>query len=268
MNKKLSALLARPDIWQASASLQQTHGLATGYPALDDSLHQGGWPLAAMTELLCDHSGIGELQVLLPTLIQYARQKRKLVFVSPPYMPYAPALKNAGISLTQIVIVQTRSAVEQLWAVDQLLRGDIAGAVLCWLADGAANHSQLRKLQLAAQASRGMIVLFRSTRTAAEASPAALRIALSPTHGSCRLHILKQRGGKAGQIVDIAYPDDLIQGNITLSDLPVHKPIYKSAHSIMQHSSSEPWDFTTPFSDEPFDTFLDKSRSDLDNILH
>ena len=225
MNQNLSTLLARSDIWRASTSPPQTHGLATGYPALDRSLHQGGWPTGAITELLCDDTGSGELQLLLPALTQYAQQGRKLIFVSPPYLPYAPALQRAGIPLTQVVMVRARSTPEQLWAAGQLLRADIAGAVLCWLADEAVKHVQLRKLQLAAQTGPGLAVLFRSSRVATDASPAALRIALSATRHSCRLHIIKQRGGWAGQIVNIDRPEGLVQGNIPVADLPVHQAI-------------------------------------------
>ncbi len=272
MNKNLSALLARPDIWQASASSQQTHGLDTGYPALNKDLHQGGWPPGAVIELLSDEFGIGELNVLLPTLVQCARQNQKLVFVSPPYMPYAPAFRDTGIPPEQVVVIQTRSAIEQLWAVEQLLRGDVAGAVLCWLAHGAANHHQLRKLQLAAQASRGMAVLFRPARSAAEASPAALRITLSPTPVACRLHILKQRGGWAGQVVDIAYPNDLTQAQIPGADLPVHRPVsspaQKPLNKFMAPDFDEQGGWTTYLLDEQFDVFPDKSHPEIDNILH
>ena len=251
-NKKLSALLTRPDIWQGSTSPQRNHGLPTGYPALDKALHQGGWPVGAITELLCDHSGIGELQLLLPTLAQYARQKRNLIFVSPPYIPYAPALQDAGISPAQIVIVQTRSTIEQLWAVGQLLQSGAAGAVLTWLTHGPVNHHQLRKLQLAAQESHSLAVLFRPGITAAEASPAALRITVSPGQRGYQLHIIKQRGGWAGQIVDITRPDGLIQQHIRTADLPVHQPL--------QNQSDNPWPLTRPLLDTP--------SSVVENTLH
>lgn len=264
MNKKLSALLVRPDIWQASASPRQACGVSTGYPALDENLHQGGWPMGAVTELLCDHTGIGELKILLPALAQYTQQGRKLVFVSPPYIPYAPALQYAGILLNQVVIVQVRSVIEQLWAVNQLLQADIAGAVLTWLADGTAKHNQLRKLQLAAQASRGLAILFRPSRAATEASPAALRIALTPTQKTCRLHILKQRGGWPGQIIDINHANALIQPAIPAADLPVHQPVQ---HSI-QHWPDEQQTFAPAFLDEQPDTLPNRRYSDTSSTLH
>jgi hypothetical protein len=281
MNKKLSILLARPDIWQASASPQQSGGLSTGYPLLDQSLHLGGWPVSAITELLCDHSGIGELEILLPTLAQYASQNRKLVLIAPPYIPYAPALQSSGIALEQVLVIQTPSRAEQLWAFDQLLRADVVGAVLCWL-DSRVKHQQLRKLQLAAQLSHSMAVLFRPTRSASEASPAALRIALSPTprasHAakSCRLHILKQRGGWAGQIVDIPRPNKLLEMRVSASGLPVHIPgnslqdgsEYSPNHKAPSQNIDMHWDFEAHFPNNPFDLSPDKTHSEIDNTLH
>ncbi|MBV1930791.1 MAG: translesion DNA synthesis-associated protein ImuA [Porticoccaceae bacterium] len=294
MNKKLSALLSRPDIWQGSALPQQSHSISTGYPTLDKSLHQGGWPVGAITELLSDNNGIGELQVVLPVLTQYARQTRKLVFVSPPYIPYAPALFNNDIALEQIIVIKTLSTTEQLWALEQLLRADIAGAVLCWLTDKAVDHRQLRKLQLTAQASRGIAVLFRPTQTAAEASPAALRIALSPTVPStvppilppslspiwsptsvassvtqaCRLHILKQRGGWAGQVLDIPRPRHLLETTIAASSLPVHRPARQSTQQSAGKYADIQEDFSAYFSDQPFDTAPDTLLPEADYILH
>lgn len=224
MNAELSSLLQRPDVWQASAPLRKLHGLATGHRELDEQLHQGGWPLGAITELLCDHAGIGELQVLMPALAALSRQARKLVFIAPPRLLYAPALHRQGVDLAQVVLIRARTPAEQFWAAGQVLRADIAGALLLWPAGGAVTQPQLRKLQLAAQDSRGIAVVFRPTQAAAEASPAALRITLYPTLGACQLGILKQRGGRAGQRLSIARSDYLTQADISGPDLPVHEP--------------------------------------------
>lgn len=272
MSKNLSALLARPDIWQASSPRQQSPGLGaslnTGYKALNQVLHQGGWPRGAITEILCDQRGIGELEILLPTLAEYTGQKQKVVFISPPCIPYAPALDQAGIDPRQLVVIQAQSSTEQLWAADQLLQADVAGAVLCWLNDANTKQAQLRKLQLAAQASHGLSVLFRPSHCAAEASPAALRIELSAqaaTEPACHLHILKQRGGWAGQTLTLPRPSELLTKNVSASMLPVH-----------QHNNEAPEqnlevlvDFETLFPDSPLApaTATEKS-SEVSGTLH
>jgi len=220
----LASLLGRPDVWQASAAIRKPVGIPTGHSALDAQLHQGGWPLGAITELLSDHSGSGELQILMPALARLSRQGRKLMFINPPFLPYAPGLHRQGVDLAQLVLIQTHDLAEQVWAASQTLRADSSGALLLWPARGAITHPQLRKLQLAAQSSRSMAVVFRPTRASAATSPAALRLAISPAPGVCHLHILKQHGGWAGQSVAIAGPDGLRHTHRAARDLPVHLP--------------------------------------------
>ena len=254
MSKNLSALLTRPDIWQASSPRQQGTGLNsalnTGYSALNRALHQGGWPLGAMTEILCDQRGIGELELLLPSLTECTSRHRKVVFISPPCIPYAPALTQAGIDPRQLVVIQAQSSTEQLWAADQLLRADVTGAVLCWLNDATIKQGQLRKLQLAAQASHGLSILFRPSHCAAEASPAALRIELSAqtaAEAACHLHILKQRGGWAGQTLTLLRPAALQTKNVSASMLPVHQQNTKTS----EQSTEMLFDFETLFPGNP-----------------
>lgn len=251
MQKKLSTLLNRPDIWQGSTSSTSEPGLATGYAALDKALHRHGWPTHAIVELLCDHTGIGELQILLPALAKYTQQQRQLVFISPPHQPYAPALHGAGVLASQTVVIQAVSTDERLWAADQLLRTHITSGVVIWLTS-PVKHQQLRKLQLAAQANKGLTVLLRPRFAARETSPAALRIDLSATTQTCVLHILKQRGGLAGQIIKLKRPETLITPYMPVPDLPVHAP----ARDAQTKNLARP-------------TLLPADRStDTDNVLH
>ena len=272
MSKNLSALLARPDIWQASSSRQQGPGsgsaLSTGYKALNRALHQGGWPLGAMTEILCDQRGIGELELLLPALAEYTCQHQKVVFISPPCIPYAPALHQAGIDPRHLVVIQTPDSIEQLWAADQLLRTGVTGAVLCWLNDATIRPGQLRKLQLAAQASHGLNVLFRPSHCAAEASPAALRIELSApsaTGLACHLHILKQPGGWGGQTLTLPRPAELLTRNVPASMLPVHQHNSKTS----EQSTEALFDFETLFPDSPLaSAAVAEKPSKISGTLH
>ncbi len=224
MNHKLATLLNRPDIWQASAANSQVHSLATGYPQLDHSLHHKGWPLGAITELLGSHKGTGEMHLLMPALARISQQNRWIVLVSPPCLPYATSLQQQGLSLHRILLLQPRNPVDQLWAIEQVLRSGSSGALLSWLHTSAVTHTGLRKLQLAAQAGGNLAVLFRPDRAAHQPSPAALRIACATTPETCHLRILKQRGGWSGQTLHIPKPDILTREAIPNHQLPVHKP--------------------------------------------
>jgi len=74
------------------------------------------------------------------------------------------------------------------------LRSGQCAAVLLW-ADRVPVPSQ-RRLQLAAESSACMAVLFRSARALGEHSVAALRLHLSSSGQGLRIHILKNRGGQ------------------------------------------------------------------------
>jgi hypothetical protein len=79
-----------------------------------------------------------------------------------------------------------------VWAAEQLLR-EGAAAVLLWSAVQQARA--LRRLQLAAETGGACAFLYRSPSTLRNASPAALRIALSAAGEDVRVDIVKVRGG-------------------------------------------------------------------------
>lgn len=193
----LDALLERADIWRGGhPSLRDKattpSSLSSGIEALDTELPDGGWPLGALTELLSDHHGIGELGLLMPVLASLSRAGRWIAWVSPPYLPYAPALVSAGLDLARVLIVQPRHADDALWALEQLLRSGICGAALAWPA--AIDTRRLRRLQLAAETGGAMGVMFRPLAAGRESAPSALRLRLEPAKDELIVHILKRRG--------------------------------------------------------------------------
>jgi hypothetical protein len=173
--------------------------LASGFAALDALLPGGGWPLPALTEVLCDDEGIGALRLLLPALAALSRRGQWLIWISPPHIPYAPALAAAGVDLARLLIVEADAAAERrdgeerLWAFEQALRFPDCGAALAWLA--TVDSLRLRRLQLACEAGQSLGVMFRPSRHAAEASPASLRLKLTPAApGTLEVDVLKCRG--------------------------------------------------------------------------
>jgi protein ImuA len=190
----LAAELQRhPGIWRGSDIARiACPGIATGFAALDAELPGGGWPCAALTEILPQHEGIGELRILGPALAQLAAQGKFIAWIAPPYLPYAPALAAAGIGLERVLIVKTSRDGDSLWAAEQALRSAACGGVLAWPRE--IRFAQLRRLQLAAEGGRCLAVLFRPTEAAREPSPAVLRIALATSAGGLALSILKRRG--------------------------------------------------------------------------
>lgn len=202
------ALLNHPALWRG-IDLAHTRfaGVPSGSAALDAELPGGGWPVGALTEILPAHEGIGELRLLGTALAALSAQGQHLVWVAPPYRPYAPALAAAGIDMARLLVVRTRSERDTLWALEQALASNTCGAVLAWLpAARASQHAagsslsvarypEFRRLQLAAERGQSLAFLFRPPECENQSSPAALRIALDSADGGLAVRLFKRRGG-------------------------------------------------------------------------
>jgi cell division inhibitor SulA len=146
-----------------------------------------------LTELLPARSGVGELALLLPALARLSTDELAwLVFVAPPYLLYAPALEEGGVALTRLLIASAPGR-NAAWACERALGSDGVGAVVAWLPD--ANATLLRRLQLAAEASRTLLFVFRPASCARHSSPAQLRLTLEGEGGQLLVRLLKRRGG-------------------------------------------------------------------------
>ena len=193
MNSQLQTLLKNnPRIWRAKdAGRYQVAGTPTGFVELDAILPGGGWPASAVLELVVPQSGIGELRLLLPLMRRMTQQKRWIVWVSPPYIAYAPALERAGIDMSYVVVIQAdHSCKDTLWSIEKALQSKACALVLAWL--NRLSHGAIRRLQLAAETGHSLAVLFRQHND--RHSPAALRVRLHPSAAGVDVEVLKARG--------------------------------------------------------------------------
>lgn len=192
----LAKILQRQSVWRGGApSGAAAQAAPTGYAALDAVLPGGGWPVGGLAELLCDAEGVGELQVVLPALAALTAAGHRVAWLAPPYLPYAPALKAAGVRLAGLTVVRAPGRRDALWAAEQALRSGAFHALLLWLP--RASYAELRRLAVAAQAGPGFALAFRPPEAGCESSPAVLRMALEPAAeaaGHPALRILKRRG--------------------------------------------------------------------------
>lgn len=189
----IDALLHQRRIWRGRPADLPPGSQPTGYAGLDAALPAGGWPDAALVEILIPADGVGELQMLWPTLARLSQAGERIVLVAPPYLPFAPAWQCAGVDLRHLQIVQVETPRDALWATEQCLRSGSCGAVLCWPRD--VDDRALRRLQVAAESGRSLAFATRSLDAAQHASPAALRIAIDAEPAQWR--VLKCRGGLA-----------------------------------------------------------------------
>jgi hypothetical protein len=194
MNASLDLVLQHPGIWRGDQLAQSgVEALPTGFAELDEQLPGGGWPRGALTEILLEREGIGELRLLLPALARVSEQSEWQAWVDPPHVPYAPALAVAGVKLKQLLVAKPQSDADAWWTAEQALRSGACSAVLAWLS--MPDERRMRRLQLGAESGRAWGVLFRSASAAQERSTAALRLRLEATANGLAVHILKRRGG-------------------------------------------------------------------------
>ena len=186
----LDTLFNGGQVWKGRPAPAHVSTQPTGHAALDAALPAGGWPEAALTEILIAGQGVGELQLVWPTLARLTAAGERVVLVAPPAIPYPQAWQNAGVDLRQLSIIQASDR-EALWAAEQCLRSGSCGAVLCW--PKQADDRALRRLQVAAETGQTLVFAYRASQEALNPSPAALRIAIDAR--PAQLRVLKCRGG-------------------------------------------------------------------------
>jgi hypothetical protein len=170
---------------------------ATGCAALDTVLPHGGWQSGTIVELMPIQIGVGEFQLLMPALARISNSDLHIALISPPYIPFAPALQRHGVRLERLLVVNAEKNADALWAAEQTLRCKSFGAVVAW--PEAIRDRDIRRLQLAAEAGRSVGFLYRPPVAAIDASPAAVRLKLQrEASGHLQIDVLKCRGARSG----------------------------------------------------------------------
>jgi hypothetical protein len=176
--------------------------IPSGCKPLDSVLPGGGWQSGTVVELMPNQIGIGELRLLMPALARMTQSERHIAFISPPYIPFAPALSQHGIRLERLLVIKPQSIKDMLWCIEQTLRCKSFGAVLAW--PTVLVDRETRRLQLAAEAGASIGFIYRSMHAARETSPAAVRLCLErKEQDSLNIHVLKCRGTRAGMKIEV-----------------------------------------------------------------
>lgn len=199
----LEQLLQNPRVWRGAAhAVPGVSGLSSGYEKLDRHLPGGGWPLQALTEILTEEYGVGELQLLMPALARLSAEDPLtdlgepgwIAWIAPPFQPYPPALKEWGINLSRLLIVRPKSDGDILWSAEQALSSGTCAAVLLW--PPLLSDQDSRRLQLAAEKGESWAVAFRPRAARRQPSAAALRIEMHADEAGTHLEIFKSRGSR------------------------------------------------------------------------
>jgi protein ImuA len=225
----------------------------TGFAALSTQLPGGGWPLGVLIDLLVQQHGIGELRLLRPALAGLG--KRPIVLLQPPHAPQALALAALGLDPSQLIWIRTGGAdattgtvsggsgsrtgagggngsrsrtgtgksSDALWAAEQVLRSGCCGALLLW--QNHARGETLRRLHLAAQSGDTLFCMLRPLTAAQEASPAPLRLSITPAAGGMNIGFVKRRGPQRETPLFLPLTPSLLQRHAPLdSNTPAAAP--------------------------------------------
>ena len=191
-------LHGNPNLWRGcDMAGQGCHGRSTGFPQLDDILPGRGWPDRGLVEIISPCWGMGELQLLIPLMRSIVEQGKWILWISPPYLLYAPALVQAGINTEQVLVVKLdTSCKDALWSMEKALQTENCGLVLAW--QNYLPGKVLRRLQLAATTGDTLGVLFKHHDSKYSPSPIRLKIKGSSSHkGSfteAEVTVIKARG--------------------------------------------------------------------------
>ena len=170
-------LHGNPELWRGcDMAGQGFHGHSTGFSQLDDILPGRGWPQKGLMEIITPHWGMGELQLLIPLMRSVVEQGKWILWISPPYLLYAPALVQAGINTEQVLVVKLdTSCKDALWSMEKALQTENCGLVLAW--QNWLPSKVLRRLQLAADVGATLGVLFKHHDS--EHSPSSIRLKIN-----------------------------------------------------------------------------------------
>src|ERR1700761_826140 len=118
----LSSQLRR-QMWQGNELAEaDSRVISSGYAALNRLLPGQGWSAGGLTELLIEHSGMGEVRLLANALAHLTKQAgRHVMLVAPPYQPSAAALRAWGVDVERVLWVRS-SEDHAVWVAVQALK--------------------------------------------------------------------------------------------------------------------------------------------------
>ena len=202
-------------LWYGQKNDQLAGRIKTGFEVFDQAL-AGGLPPQGLFEIKTP-TGIGEIRLLLPYLVQKQTQGL-LVFIAPPNLLNAEFLLKNGVELDRILILNLYQPEEALWAAEQCLKSGCCSAVLLW--QKAISVTQARRLLLASEQGESSLLLYRpQMKQQGFAIPATLSMTCQAHTSGIQVRIDKQRGGHASEELIIT----MFQQWPDLTDMPVDR---------------------------------------------
>ena len=176
--------------------------------------------MGVVVELLPEAIGIGELRLFLPPIGSLTQNQRQVLMINTPYIPYAPALLQAGLDLSYLLLLMPGNWRDALWAAEKALMNPACGMVLLWSDDflnsggGFDYNKAIRRLQVAAQAGRAVLVLYRFAEGFSQYQQmpwAAVRLRLLAKNKNLLVDALKFRGLYKQFCVELDWDEDITE---------------------------------------------------------
>jgi protein ImuA len=180
---------------------------ATGLPALDALLPQGGWRAGSLVEWLAP-PGAGAATLALYTTARQPRDDRVVVVVDRVGEFHPAACAGWGVPLERLLVARPQSRREELWAIEQALGCSAVAVVVCW--QDRIDPTAYRRLQLAAERGGSVGAILRPVERLADPSCAQTRLKVQPRPGQSRrrLRVEFVRGRSAsGRAVEVELDD-------------------------------------------------------------
>jgi len=215
--------LEQSNQWKPSSQWKQTDHppdqspISSGCQAFDQILPLNGFRRGSLVEWLADGCGNGAGMLAMQTAAkalcnnhqctsnQHSDRGGVLVVMDRLRWFYPPAAVQLGIDLSRLILVRARSAKEELWALDQVLRCEAVSAV--WAPLYELDPHSFRRLQLAAEQGGGIGLLLRPESIRGAPSWADVQLHVQPLASSAgwrwQIELLRCRGHLAHRVIQV-----------------------------------------------------------------
>jgi protein ImuA len=147
--------------------------VSLGVPAIDAALPWGGLPSGLHEIAAADAAGIGFAAFLAarrPGPVLWCRSRRVALAAGEPY---GPGIAGLGLAPDRLILIEAAKPADLLWAMEEGARAKGLAAVL---GEGAkADLTASRRLQLAAEAGEGLVLILSENLGQASAQSALTR---------------------------------------------------------------------------------------------
>lgn len=217
-----------PAVWRGSdLGVVTVRACSTGWPELDRELPGGGFPARSITEILCPQPSVLEWRLLGAALADITALGKQVAVIGAPKPPHLPGLLRAGLRENALVWIRADAPAQRLWATEQLVNANSAGAIVAWLPQARAE--QIRRLQVCALACEAPVFLFRPEAARHDSSASPLRLhATIGMDWELLVTVFKRRGPAHVGVVRLrsvpAGVDDILTPRLQRPSLLLKKP--------------------------------------------